>query len=97
MAICKENGCLRTGHASWHCCLHRDHRAGTGLAGFGGGTHAVSQVLPDLGEEGQGPLACLSEAGDGGELQHGNGEVQLSFYQHHSVGHLQARASWLET
>lgn len=68
-----------------------------GLAGFGGNTHAASQILPDLGEEGQGPLACLIKTGDGGELQHGNGEVQLSFHQDHSVRHLQARASWLET
>lgn len=97
MATCRESSCLRTSAAPWHCCQHRGRRASTGPAGLGGGTHAVSQVLPGLGEEGQGPLACLGEPGGGGEPQHGGGKVQLSFHQHHSVGHLRAGASRLGT
>lgn len=55
---------------------------------LGGATHTASQVLLGLGEECQGLLAHLSEAGVGGERQHGGGEIQLGFHQHHSVGHL---------
>lgn len=97
MAICKESGRVRTSDAPWHCRLHWGCQAGTGPGGFGGGTHAASQVLPGLGEEGQGPLACLGELGGGGEPQHSRGEVQLSFRQHHSVRHLWAGASRLGT
>lgn len=67
------------------------------LGGGGGGTHTASQVLPGLGEEGQGPLARLGKPGGGGEPQHGGGEGQLGFHQHHSVRHLRAGASRLRT
>lgn len=72
---------------------------GWGILGGGGGcdTHTASQVLPGLGEEGQGPLACLGKPGGGGEPQHGGGEGQLGFHQHHSVRHLRAGASRLWT
>lgn len=71
-------------------------RASMGLVGLQGGTHAASQVLLGLGEEGQGPLVCLgkeSQWGASREPQYGSGEVQLSFHQHHSVRHLWAGVS----
>lgn len=66
-----------------------------GLQGWGD-THAVSQVPPDLGKEGQGLLARLSHPLRCGVCEHGDGEVQLSLHQGDPVRYLQARASWLQ-
>ena len=79
--MCKDRRCTGAAEPAWS------------WGGFGGDTHAASQVLPGLGEEGQGPLARLGEPGGGREPQYGGGEVQLGFHQQHSVGHLRAGVS----
>jgi len=66
-----------------------------GLEGWGD-THAVSQVLLDLGKEGQGLLARLCQSLGCGVCEHGDGEVQLSLHQGDSVRYLQTRALWLQ-
>lgn len=88
---------VRTGDALRRCHWHPSVPPSWGHFPTQGDTHAASQVLPGLGEEGQGLLALLSQLVDCGVCQHGDGEVQLGFHQEESVGHLRAGAGWLRT
>lgn len=88
---------VRTGDAPRRCHWHPSVPPSWGHFPTQGDTHAASQVLPGLGEEGQGLLALLGQLVDCGVCQHGDGEVQLGFHQEESVGHLWAGAGWLQT